>query len=177
MNKTLSFILIITLLNISISDANAQIMEIKGGRDSKSISTRMHSGIPSSRVIIQSNLSLEYNTNMGEIAKENIGSGIVNGLNVDTLYFYLDSKDNHRRLVISSHGYAPERIDLELLPKFTYRYVINAYASKNISLVANRKYISRYGEYFVEFFAKSTPNPNSYNFSIDNDAEIGFISA
>ncbi len=121
MNKRL-LILIILLLNVVT--INAQNLETQGGLDAKSVSTAMKDGVSSSRVIIFSNLALSYTTNMGDISFEDIGSDLINGMNVDTIYFYLNPFDSHRRLIIAADGFAPTRIDLKLPPKATYIYTI-----------------------------------------------------
>lgn len=117
-------VITLALLYFSIINVAAQNLETQGGLDSKSISKTMRDGVSSSRVIILSDLSLSYTTNMGDIPAEDIGSGLSNGMNADTLYFYLDPYDNHRRLIITAYGFAPTRIDLKLSPKATYLYTI-----------------------------------------------------
>lgn len=123
-NNAIIRIILIVALIFQSSLSFAQIMEIKGGVDIRSISSKTNGSATSSRVIIQSNLALEYTTNFGDIPRENIASGIVNELNVDTLYFFLDPNDNKRRLTISCQGYASEIIPLQLMSKTTYNYVI-----------------------------------------------------
>lgn len=114
----------ILLLSISITTSNAQNLETQGGLDGRAVSTKIKDGVASSRVIILSTAKLSYTTNMGGIPREDIGSGRANGMNVDTLYFYLGPFDSHRRLIISADGFAPTRIDLKLPPKSTYIYTI-----------------------------------------------------
>ncbi len=102
----------------------AQKLEVEGGLDDRSVSKLMRDGVASSRVIIQSNVKLSYSTNMGDDLEGNIGSGELNGLLVDTLYFFMDPFDTRRRLIISAEGFVEERIDVDLTPKATYSYVI-----------------------------------------------------
>lgn len=141
MNNRIIKIISIAYLIFLSSASSAQILEIKGGLDDKSVSIQTQNGIPSSRVIIQSNLSLTYTTNMEDIPNENIRSAIINELNIDTIYFYLDSLDNHRRLFVHCQGYAVEKIDLILNSKITYSYIVfdpyirdyNSSATNNLS--------------------------------------------
>lgn len=117
------FIILIAFL-LCVFELSAQKLETQGGKDERSVSTKVKDGISSARVIIQSDIALSYNTNMGAISAEDIGSGMINGLNVDTLYFYLNPFDTHRRLIISADGYVAARIDLKLLPKTTYSFSV-----------------------------------------------------
>ncbi|MFR9591973.1 MAG: hypothetical protein SNG27_06190 [Rikenellaceae bacterium] len=124
MNKTVTTILLSISLCLSANNLFSQKLETQGGVDSRSVSTKIKGGVSSSRVIILSNISLSYSTNMGDIPSEDMGSGVVNKMNVDTLYFYLDPFDSHRRLIISADGFVPTHINLKLSPKSTHVYNI-----------------------------------------------------
>lgn len=81
-------IISILLMALPLVSSYAQKLETQGGLDSHAVSTKVKDGVASSRVIILSTAKLSYTTNMGGIPQEDVGSGIVNGMNVDTLYFF-----------------------------------------------------------------------------------------
>ncbi len=104
--------------------AMAQLLEVKSELDERAISIKVRDGVPSSRVIVSSSLSLSYSSNMGDITDEEVGYGSVNGLGSDTLYFYLAEDDPKRIITISAEGYPPIDVPFTFSPKETYRCLV-----------------------------------------------------
>ncbi len=104
------------------SKVEAQWLEAKSEKDDRSISIKVKNGVPSSRVIVSSSFALSYSSNMGDVTNESVGYGTVNGLNTDTLYFYLTPEDDcKRRITISAEGYPPIIVPFVFAPKETHR--------------------------------------------------------
>lgn len=115
------FILLIASICTS---AYSQRLEAQGDKDEKSVSIKMRGELPSSRVIVESSLKLSYKSNMGDLSESEIGRGVANSINSDTLYFYLPVEDNKRRVTISADGFSSVILSFSFQPKETYRYVI-----------------------------------------------------
>ncbi len=130
--RKLAYILLISLC-FCIESAMAQTLTVEQRNAGVlSVSRREKDGVPSSRVIIQSPLKLSYKSNMD--SKLDIAKGYNNGLNVDTLYFYVSDNNNKRLLTISSYGYPSEIVKLTLTPKSTdYYYVFDPNKGKSSS--------------------------------------------
>ncbi len=114
------YLLAIVVVCCYTNTAMAQWLEAKSEKDDLSISIKMKGGVPSSRVIVTSSLRLGYSSNMGDVTNESVGYGVANGLNSDTVYFYLVD-DYKRTLTITAEGYPPISIPYVLGPKETYR--------------------------------------------------------
>ncbi|MFI3304059.1 MAG: tetratricopeptide repeat protein [Rikenellaceae bacterium] len=121
MNKIKFYLLAVSLICVHANQAVAQWLEVKNEKDERSISIKVKDGVPSSRVIVSSSFPLSYSSNMGDITNESVGYGVVNGLNSDTLYFYLAPDDCKRRITISAEGYPSVVVPVTLGPKETYR--------------------------------------------------------
>ncbi len=93
------------LLSVCVftNNAMAQWLEAKSEKDERSISIKVKDGVPSSRIIVSSSLPLSYSSNMGDVTNDNVGYGVVNGINSDTIYFYLVD-DYKRTLTIMAEG-------------------------------------------------------------------------
>ncbi|MFI3293266.1 MAG: tetratricopeptide repeat protein [Rikenellaceae bacterium] len=120
MYKTTKFLTLLILCCCCCNTVEAQWLEVKNEKDDRSISIKMKDGMSSSRVIVSSSLSLKFESNMGDVTDESIGSGVVNGLNSDTIYFFM-SESYKRIITVSAEGYPPVVIPLSLSPKETYR--------------------------------------------------------
>ncbi len=123
MYKVIKFIFVSLMLCLYSNNVAAQWLEVKNEKDERSISIKVRNGVPSSRVIVSSSLPLSYSSNMGDVTNETVGYGVVNGLNSDTVYFYLVD-DYKRTLTISAEGYPPVSVPLVLGPKETYRCLV-----------------------------------------------------
>ncbi len=118
---------LITCFCLCAQSASAQQLEIEGGINERVVSTKVNpvNRAPSMQVIIHSKLDLSYDTNMGGIPKENIASTFADGMNVDTIYFYVDYDDpfnTSRFLIISADGFVAARQEVEISAKRTYRF-------------------------------------------------------
>ncbi len=120
MYKEKKILLTLLLASACINTGSAQWLEVKSEKDERSISIKVKNGVPSSRVIVSSSLPLSYSSNMGDVTNETVGYGVVNGMNSDTIYFYL-ADDYKRTLTISAEGYPPITVPFVLEPKETYR--------------------------------------------------------
>lgn len=118
------FYLLILACFVSMTLSAQKKLEAEGGKEEKSVSIKMKDNKPSSRIIIESTYPLVYKSNMGDVSVENIARGVANGINVDTIYFYLNADDNKRVITISSDGYSSVKLNVQLLPKETYRYLV-----------------------------------------------------
>ncbi|MFR9546054.1 MAG: hypothetical protein SNJ29_10815 [Rikenellaceae bacterium] len=120
--KTLLFLTLIFACDIAV----AQQLELDGGKDDTSVSTKVNSaGVASSRVIIYTNIKINYDTNMESIPVENIKSGTANGMMVDTLYFFMGAANGTtRRIYLDADGFARASITVNLTPKATYKYTV-----------------------------------------------------
>ncbi|MFI3262599.1 MAG: tetratricopeptide repeat protein [Rikenellaceae bacterium] len=123
MFKEKKCLLVLLLICFYTNNASAQWLEAKSEKDERSVSIKTKDGVPSSRIIVSSSLPLNYSSNMGDVTNETVGFGFVNGLNTDTIYFYLVD-DFKRTLTISADGYPPISVPFVLLPKETYRCLV-----------------------------------------------------
>lgn len=124
MRTNLQKVFLLVFLSFIGSSALAQKLEVKGGQDETSVSIRMKNDVPSSRVIIQSPLDLNYRSNMNDLGPEDVVRAQANKMNVDTLYFYTDPQNCKRRVTVSADGYASEVLSFTFKPKQTYNYLI-----------------------------------------------------
>ncbi len=124
MHKFKSLISALIFICAFSNSATAQLLEAKSELDERAISIKVKDGVPSSRVIVSSSFALSYSSNMGDLAAKDVGSGIVNGLNSDTLYFYLMPDDPKRIVTISTDGYPSIDVPFTFSPKETYRCLI-----------------------------------------------------
>lgn len=105
-------------------------MALDGGKSEKSVSRLTKKigdvRINSARVIIETKMQLDYSCKEGSIARENIFKGrAMNGLNIDTIVFYLTEPLTKITLNVSSAEYSDFALEpLELKAKETYRYYI-----------------------------------------------------
>lgn len=120
--KTIAFASLLMCLGHSAVSQN--LLNSQGGELEKSISRKVKEGMVSSRIIIESGMKLSYTTSMGDIPADDILSGSVNDIYVDTIYFYPTPTDNKRQLRISTKGYSSTTISLQYEPKKSYRYFV-----------------------------------------------------
>ncbi len=122
-----------------ISNLYAQKLEVTVEKDEMSVSTKVKSDVPSSRLIVSSAIQLNYTTNMSEIDADDIYHGVVNGMYSDTIYFYLTPDDCKRRVSFMAEGYPTETASFVLLAKETYKCLVFDPNTKTTEVALSKK--------------------------------------